>query len=353
MALYSGLGGAGDTRGGVGIAAPQTLGSVVAPQVAAPPQAAANTASWYDPSKAWDHNNPLSALNSQTGYKFYDATNQMLKNTGGDYESTPVDAYAVSPTGQRLKAVSGSSIGQDPNGKYFVDTFGNPTSQSNHDLTDVTYKMDANGNAVPIGANDYYKQSSWMASGPDVLKTLGTVLAAGAAGGAFTGAEAGGVGGSAEGLSGMDLAADAGATSGNNIAYAGGQLGGGGAASAGGEIANTGSDAHFYQPQEGGVGVQDLGNMGAAGTPTIPSMSLGSGSSLADLLKQGGKALIGSQQGTGSATGSGGSGGLLALLGGGSSMSAGDRYRQQLLSQSLRDGQQQQPQAMPGWIPGG
>lgn len=36
-------------------------------------------------------------------------------------------------------------------------------------------------------------------------------------------------------------------------------------------LANSGSDAHFYQPQQGGVGVQDLGNMGGSSTATIPS----------------------------------------------------------------------------------
>lgn len=39
----------------------------------------------------------------------------------------------------------------------------------------------------------------------------------------------------------------------------------------GDQIANTGSDAHFYQPQSGGTGVQDLANMGGAGTGTIPT----------------------------------------------------------------------------------
>lgn len=85
----------------------------------------------------------------------------------------------------------------------------------------------------------------------------------------------------AGGLSGMDLAADAPLGAGNNITTAAGQFSGA-APGAGSSIANTGSDAHFYQPQAGGVGVQDLGNMGGAsgGAATLPTLNLGGGSSM-------------------------------------------------------------------------
>ena len=76
---------------------------------------------------------------------------------------------------------------------------------------------------------------------------------------------------------------------------AGTASGGGGGGSS--DIANTGSDAHFYQPQAGNIGVQDLGNSGGAGTSSIPSWQYGSdglsglngsnASQLANLLKGG------------------------------------------------------------------
>lgn len=46
------------------------------------------------------------------------------------------------------------------------------------------------------------------------------------------------------------------------------------------DLATTGSDAHLYQPQAGGTGVQDLANMGGAGTPTVPTVNLGGGGSM-------------------------------------------------------------------------
>jgi hypothetical protein len=150
----------------------------------------------------------------------------------------------------------------------------------------------------------------------------------------------------AETPTGMDLAGDAAAGTGNNISYAGGQLGGDAASSAGG-LANTGSDAHFYQPQSGGLGVQDLGNMGGIGTSTIPTLNLGGASSIGSLLKDAGK-FLGNKNGTGAASGNN-----LQMLFGGGGLSDGDRYRQQLLMQSLRDNaDKSQGQQMPGWIPG-
>lgn len=124
-----------------------------------------------------------------------------------------------------------------------------------------------------------------------VMLGAGAYAGLGADAGYGAGLEEAGNAAASELPSGMDLAADAALGSGNNITTAGGLLGSG--ASAAGNIANTGSDAHLYQSQAGGAGVQDLGNMGGAGTATVPTMTFGGSSGgLADLLKNGGAALV-------------------------------------------------------------
>lgn len=115
----------------------------------------------------------------------------------------------------------------------------------------------------------------------------------------------------------------------------------GGAGVSGGDAAFTGSDAHFLSNPG------DLGNMGGAGSATVPTLDLGSTPNwLQDAGRVAGKLMGGS--------GKPGQVNLGGLISGG--MSAGDRYRQQQLATALRDSaqnQQQQYSAGPGWIPGG
>lgn len=197
--------------------------------------------------------------------------------------------------------------------------------------------------------------STWKNGNDDAFE-VAMLLASALAGGAAAGVGASGAGAGAEAAGGIGSAGAAGATNPALIdsylgtagygASSAGAGGGAGAIGGLGEIANTGSDAHFYNNPTAAEG--GLGNMGGAGTATIPSMTLGQGGSgLGNLLRDVGKTIGGGGQ-----NGSGQGGNLLALFGGGG-MSAGDRYRQQLLAQSLRDNVQQPQQQMPGWIPGG
>lgn len=339
---YTGLGG-GDA-GSTGYYKPQ-LGAATSPAPTSTPgvnYSGNQPGLWYDPSK-YDPNNRLSAINTLSGLQFNDATPGRYTPRGdsGDEWTDGERAYVQSSNGTKLY------LNGDANQGYtFSDRYNDPTGKSEKDQMGVTYSYDPKtGTAKPISADPFYQPSDWVNTYRDVLTYLAPVVTAGL-GGAYFGA-AGEVGGGGEAVSGMDLAADAGAASGNNVAYAGGQLG-----AEGGSTASLGSDAHFYQPQSGGVGVQDLGNMGGAGTATIPSMTLGGGASnyLKDAYDtyKAYKGVAGAVSGGSGASSSGSTGGNSSR-----GLSAGDRFRQQLSAQALRDQVQQPTQAMPGWISGG
>lgn len=165
-----------------------------------------------------------------------------------------------------------------------------------------TYTLGKDGTATPLAANVSYDPSNWVGMLRDPAITLGTVLSAGAAGYLGAGAAALEGGGAAAGSaaggnmalieSGLGTAGYGGSSAGSIALGDGLGSAGAGLGDYGGsfeanqtapEVANTGSDAHFYQPQQGGVGVQDLGNMGGAGTATIPSMTIQNPSNLQQL----------------------------------------------------------------------
>lgn len=125
-----------------------------------------------------------------------------------------------------------------------------------------------------IGSNIGYQLGAQSAAIP----TAGAEVLPAAAGGATAGG-----GATTGGLFGTGITAGQ-ATSGAGLASSlAGAAGDGGAA----EVANTGSDAHFYQNQAGGTGVQDLGNMGGSGTMQIPSWQYGANGAQ-QLLQSGG-----------------------------------------------------------------
>ena len=128
---------------------------------------------------------------------------------------------------------------------------------------------------------------------------LAALVASGAAGGYFGGAEAG-----ASGLSGMDLAADAALGSGNNIMTAGGQFGGG----LGGGTMLSAADAGIGQFPAGMEGYS-FGNVGAGGggfDPVGAYMTSGAAE---------GSTMAGSLTGAGGASGAVGAGTTAGTLG--------------------------------------
>jgi hypothetical protein len=118
---------------------------------------------------------------------------------------------------------------------------------------------------------------------------------------------------------------------------AGGTFSGGAGAELGSNLPDP-SDAHFTH---GG----DLGNMGGAGTPTIPTLNLDSGSNWLKDLYDTAKSGKGLMPGGGAGGGAGGASG--PFTGGG--MSPGDRYRQQLAAQAIRDLGQKDPGFQSVW----
>lgn len=285
----------------------------------------------------WDPNNPLAGLAPISMGNYTDERNMSQKaqnaalsgmtygQSSGDsgYDvSNPYSAYFTSSNGTRLNTADGTT---------FSDTYDSPGG-AGHKL-DVQYKYDpATGMATPTSANDRYQGSNWVEQYRTPAAILATVLAAGAGGAALAGAGEVGAGTGAAatggGLSSADTAALYGAEGYGSTGLASSAPAYGGVGTAG---AGAGTDAI-------------IGTNGAALT--------GGSSTLADLLKDGAKSLVSK----GMTGGSGGTGqtNLQQLMGGGA-MSAGDRFRQQTLADSLRNGAQGQTQnqQMPGWIPGG
>lgn len=346
--------------------------------IAAPQTAQVSNGAYYDPAKlaaamqgqgagadgrtvlgndAW-----MQILNSINGVTLSQAADPGHLVSGGDSQD-PFMSQATQAIYKDAQGRSYRQVGTDPaSGQpliQYTDNSGggwqNPTGNSG-DRVQPTYKLDAQGNATPVSSGAEYKPSTWVSSGRDAAKILGTVLAAGGAGAALggtggfgTGAAttggsslptfagnaagtslggagggggiagnvgaqvaaaqgAGAAGAAGGGMSSADLAAlyggsGYGATGGELAAGAtggGGLLGSGVSAgqaasgvgtagslagAGGGDVANTGSDAHLYQNQAGGTGVQDLANMGGAGTGTMSTWNGGSGS-YGDLLTQ-------------------------------------------------------------------
>lgn len=329
--------------------------------IAAPQTAQVSNGAYYDPAKlaaamqaqgagadgrtvlgndAW-----MQILNSINGLTLSQAADPGHLVSGGDsqdpFMSDPTQAIYKDAQGRSYKQVGTDPTSGQPLIQYTDNSGGgwqNPTGNSG-DRVQPTYKLDAQGNASPVSSGAAYQPSTWVSSGRDAAKILGTVLAAGAGGAALGGTGGFGTGaatatdaalptfaGNAAGTSlgtGSSIASNVGAqvgaaqaagTAGAAPAATGGLLGTGitagqaasgvGAASSlagavgdGTDAANTGSDAHFYQPQAGGTGVQDLANMGGADTGTMSTWNGGTGSYgnlLTQLMQNGvGKGLAG------------------------------------------------------------
>lgn len=244
---------------------------------------------------------------------------------------------------------------------YFDNNGGgwqNPTG-SKHDRIAPTYKLGDNGIATPESANTGYQPSTWVDSGRPAAIMLGSVLAAGFGGAALAGAgEAGGAAAAGSGaaaggggaMSSADLAAlygseGYGASTAAEAGYAGlgAQTAGGAAGLSGSQLAAL-PGAYASAPAYSGVGSAGAGaaGEGAAGSSTLGQTLKDMYSYYKDAKTVGGMVNGGGQQG-----------GTPGAAAGGGGLSAGDRYRQQLAAQALRDqASQQAPQAMPGYVPG-
>lgn len=291
--------------------------------IAGPTQAAASNGAYYDPAKlqalltqikpgadgrkvlgndAW-----MQLLNPISGLKLSQPADPGHLVSGGDSQdptmSAPTPAIYKDAQGRTYKDTGGGKL------QYFDNSGGgwqNPTGNSG-DRIQPTYQLGADGTATPISSGAAYQPSTWVSSGRDAAKILGTVLAAGAGGAALAGSEAGAAGGAASyggvGTAGAGAGTDAATTLG-----AGGGLTGGGtgtviagntagnalgygaansaAAQAGlsagqyagaGELAADGGALAGSAPAYGGVGTAGAGAATDAAT-TLGAGGMGTGS---------------------------------------------------------------------------
>jgi len=303
-----------------------------------------------------------------------------------DYKAASFDTAGATKAYNEYQSMLAGKLGLDPNARYlYSNQSKNPTSAlDSRDTVDALYKYNADANTYdPLAAFNHHNNSSWVENRGTygmMAAALATILSAGAASGAFAGlgaAEAGtagavsgmdlaadagmmganGIGGAAAawdgaalgGMSGMDLAADAGSMGANSIdGAAAGWDAGVGASSNGSWDAMT-SDGY------GGDNWDNFGNMGGGGggSGSWYEPAAGSGSSYLknakdayDLAKQG-KGLYDSLTGAGGSGGKGGSSGAMGPFSGG--MSAGDRYRQQLAANAIRELGQKEPGFQSVW----
>lgn len=246
-----------------------------------------------------------------------------LLGQGGDKQYTSQADYNAQ------LAQKEAQLGLNPNQTYLTSSFDNPTGNGSKDQAQGLYTLGADGTATPVGGLNSYSPGNFVDVGRNELEGLGTVLSAGALGGAF-GAGTGVAGGTAQ--TGNMALIDSGLGTAGYGASSAGDLTGLGTAGAGSSAA--GATSQYMGPGSAGAGAT---GEGAAATG-------GGGSLLSNALK-------GIGQGLAKQTGGAGSGNVAQLFAGG--LSAGDRYRQQLLGQALQN-QASQPaaqQAMPGWIP--
>lgn len=344
----------------VGRLKPATVGVAPPPAVAAPAvaSAAAQPFSWWDASKLGAAQqaqgvgadgrtilqggylagtlNPITGVTS-TGPGTYGS---MTIGSGGDSGQSTTSqyympgSYSTGSNGVTLQSLLGdpgsqlyadeaayntaaqaeaARLGLDPTGKYAVGHFENPTGNGDKDQVSAYYKIDANGNAVPVGAQSQYAPHDWVDFNRQAA-IMAAIAAATAGYGAYASGAAG-AGGAAAGagagasdaalVSGMDLAADAGVMGANGIGGAGAMFG-------------PGVGLATAAPAYGGVGTSGAG----AGTDAIVNGSagaasngvLGSGLSASQILN-GAKAvapILGGLGGGGGASGAGGALGTAA-----------------------------------------
>lgn len=252
---------------------------------------------------AYDPANPLPYFRDNP-YFTYSYQPGVDAHKGIDGPGDNFDWVDIPARGPQVLSSNGRLLGLSPD-NTFVDSFDKPGGQGEREKVDVTYKYDpATGKAEPISASDRFQSSDWADTWMPVLQTLAPVVTAGLGGaygaGAFGGAEGAAAGNGAflgEGVASGVPAWDAAYTG------AGGVLSGGSgglqdfgnsynmdytpdAPTSGVDAAHTGSDAHFYQDTGTGTGLQDLANMGGAGTATTPTVNLG-GTGFLDSLGKG------------------------------------------------------------------
>lgn len=212
-------------------------------------------------------------------------------------------------------AAQAKQMGLDPSQTYLTSQFDNPTGNGSKDQATGYYTLDANGNAVPVGGSNAYSPGNWVDVGRNEAMGLGTVLTAGALGGAFGAGATGTSAGSTGALSSSDL---------------GSLYGNAGYGSLGGDLATAGSEALPAAgaadmtavggaPAYGGVGTEGAGagsdaivngSSGLAGTAStgLPTGTSAAGSTLSSLLN-------GTKTGTGNSALGGGVGAALAGAG--------------------------------------
>lgn len=235
--------------------------------------------------------------------------------------------------------------------KFLTDNGIDVRQQYTGEFNGNNYNLQGFKGDAKVGDQQTYHNSNDEAFW-DSAMVLGLIGGAGVAGaGAGAGAEGATAVGGSGGLSSADLAAlhsaeGYGATSAADAGYAGlGATTSGGAAGLSSADVAALPGAYGSAPAYAGPGSAGAGAAGEGAA--APGSSLGQNlkdlySYYKDAKTVGG--MLGGQQG-----GAGGVGGQ-----GGYQMSAGDRFRQQLAAQALRDqADQRAPQTMPGYVPGG
>ena len=265
-------------------------------------------------------------------------------NTGTDGEQSMGGGQAAiyqDKLGRSYREIPGAEGDANKYLQYFQNDgggFESAGSDSSRDRVQPIYKLGADGTATPHSANSSYQMGDWNSSGQQLAMWAAIMATAGTAGaylgGGAAGAEAGAAG------AGAGAAAQSSATQAalyGNAGYGASTAGEAGFAGLGGTTAggSAGLTAAEVASLEAG------GGFAAAG-------GTGWGSTLKDLYKAG-TAVNDASKGGGSNGGGGGQSPFGMVM-----MSPGDRYRQQLMAQAMRDrADQQSQQAMPGWIPGG
>lgn len=219
---------------------------------------------WTGP-EAWMHDPSMN--DSQIANPDYDQA--AYDRAKAEYEATPTFT---------AKRRTGAREGWNDDNKYWYENAG--------------YKLETgpDGKQQLVQTRDWQvpgpEKSSWMQTGPDALKFLGTALAGGALGGVFGGA---GAGAAAPGMSGLEWGALADSAAGATSGVFGGAAPGAATVGAGG-VGAAAVDPIAAYLTTGGVEGSILGGgtggaAGAVGPGTLSAQLAGGGSGLSGLFK--------------------------------------------------------------------
>ena len=238
--------------------------------------------SWYDPAKLaaalrgqtvgndgrnlLSSQNSLGILNNLSGLQ---KSQELVFNPEATGTWDPVNHEWVGGNGTSGWEQQGGFVlgGQHfaPNGDgTFHTRYDDPSASSNHDRIEADYKIDADGNAVPVGGAKGYNPGNWVGAPRDFAKYAGLAIAGGAAASAL------GAGGAAVG-EGAAAAGEGAAAAGEGAAAAAAAEGAApalGAAESGGGALTTGLGGASTGPGFGGIAEVGGGFVGGGMTAT-------------------------------------------------------------------------------------